>query len=71
MLLWAGRAIFVSRFAVLLGWVRKVWTHFFFLQNVERMVKLEAPQASAGSQLSDALLPVAIRSVWREIWLLL
>jgi hypothetical protein len=33
------------------------------------MVKLAASQASAGSQLSNALLPVEIRCVCREIWL--
>jgi hypothetical protein len=36
----------------------------------ERMVDLEASQASAGSQLSSACLPVEIRCVCREIWLL-
>jgi hypothetical protein len=36
-------------------------------EHVERIVELEASQASAGSQLSDACLPVAIRSVWREM----
>jgi hypothetical protein len=34
-----------------------------FCEKVEHMVGLEAPQASAGSQLSNALLPVAIRCV--------
>jgi hypothetical protein len=49
---------------------QKVWTpRTRRCEHVERMVELEASQASAGSQLSDALLPVAIRCVWREIWL--
>jgi hypothetical protein len=49
---------------------RKVWTlRTRSCEHVERMVELEASQASAGCQLSDALLPVAIRCVWREMWL--
>jgi hypothetical protein len=49
---------------------RKVWTlRTRSCEHVERMMGLEASQAGAGSQLSDALLPVKIRCVWREIWL--
>jgi hypothetical protein len=68
MLLWAARAILGFQVCGVAG-VRKVWT--YFCENVERMVELEASQASAGSQLSNALLPVAIRCVWGEIWLFL
>jgi hypothetical protein len=38
---------------------------------IARMVGLEASQASARSQLSNACLPVESRYLWREIWLFL